>query len=833
MSKQKKHSTVNQIASVVSLPGYEIKDVLGKGGMAIVYLAVQKSIGRQVALKILAPDHTDDSFTERFLREARIVSNLTHPNIITIYDAGVHQGCHFMAMEYVPGKNLREARDLLDRKNKLRVIKQIAQALDYAGKKGYVHRDIKPENILLHEDGRAILTDFGIARSQDATQNLTVTGKIIGTPFYMSPEQTKGLKVDHRSDIYSLGILLFQSLAGYLPYDGPSLVAIGIKHISDPIPNLPPGLEIFQPIINICMSKKPEHRYQTAGEFFKALSQITDAELDFINAKFNAHKKSSNRPLTKTVSFDSPPQKTSHTKRPQASKPVTKPAYNAEYEVTNSDDYRRLGRRKNILWLLLLICLCGFGYVRQAELTAMIQVHIIPKMTHYAKIIEHKLFSPEQATVQQLKKPSHTTASSLHNNLDVKPVATDPIHLPLPPLSEDHNAIKQQTITIIEQLKVNPRDSTAIIKLQQISNWYVEHTHKAMQQHDLAKARQLIAQAKIALPGNFIPAKLNQLDNRLLRHEAVQSHMQRAEHYIQQNIMLSADGKNALSELQAVLSIEPDFPQAKTALHTIAEYYLAIALKQKKSGKSHEALANVELGLSVKHDHGKLVQLQKTILNDVQQQEALMSLLIQAESKFQAGKILLPRNENAVSLYKQVLRTQRNNKIARAGLLKVENYAVNKIHAALWENKLPYAKKLLAAALTEFPNSARLDQVQRKYISVKASRAPRITHILISDHAFGSLLTEQSIIRLNPTLHVGFTYTNLSKETTLLELRIESLSEKQIIINKKLIVSETTGEHIFSIKHPIATFLPGEYRITIALNKNALVSQIFSIQSTQ
>ena len=202
MDNQPKNSIVSQVASVVSLPGYKIIDVLGKGGMAVVYLAIQESIGRQVALKILAPDHTDDTFTDRFLREARIISNLTHPNIITVYDANVHQGCHYMSMEYVPGNSLRESRDKLTRKQKVDVIKQVAQALDYAGKKGYVHRDIKPENILLHEDGRAILTDFGIARSQHATKGLTVTGKVIGTPYYMSPEQTKGMSVDHRSDVY-------------------------------------------------------------------------------------------------------------------------------------------------------------------------------------------------------------------------------------------------------------------------------------------------------------------------------------------------------------------------------------------------------------------------------------------------------------------------------------------------------------------------------------------------------------------------------------------------------------------------------------------------------
>ena len=218
-----------------------------------------------------------------------------------------------MSMEYVPGKSLREARDLLTRKQKVQVIKQVAQALDYAGKKGYVHRDIKPENILLHEAGRVILTDFGIARSLHVTRGLTVTGKTIGTPYYMSPEQTKGMKVDHRSDIYSLGVVLFQALAGYLPYDGPSMVAIGIKHISDPIPELPPGLDIFQQIINIALSKEPAHRYATAGDFFNALNAISEADLDYIDAKATALKNMGQDYRARTLSTSSsmvpPPDK--------------------------------------------------------------------------------------------------------------------------------------------------------------------------------------------------------------------------------------------------------------------------------------------------------------------------------------------------------------------------------------------------------------------------------------------------------------------------------------------------------------------------------------------
>ena len=187
----------------IKIPGYKLKQLLGKGGMASVYLAVQESFGRDVAIKILAPDMArDKEFSERFLREAQIVSRLQHHNIVTVYDVGIHQGYHYLSMEYIPGQELREAKYDLSKGEVVRIIKEVAKALDYAHKNGYIHRDVKPENIMLHENGeRVVLMDFGIARMTQADMSVTKTGKVIGTPHYMSPEQTKGLTVDHRSDI--------------------------------------------------------------------------------------------------------------------------------------------------------------------------------------------------------------------------------------------------------------------------------------------------------------------------------------------------------------------------------------------------------------------------------------------------------------------------------------------------------------------------------------------------------------------------------------------------------------------------------------------------------
>ena len=260
------------------IPGYRVHKPLGRGGMAAVFLATQESIDREVAIKIMLPELGADSNSgERFIREAKIVARLTHPNIVAIYDVGTAGAYHYISMELLPGGELKDkiGDTGLPLPDALRITRQVAAALHYAHGHGYVHRDVKPENVLFRKDGTAVLSDFGIARAHDvAVTRMTATGAVVGTPYYMSPEQAQGKELDGRSDLYSLGIMFFEMLTGTVPYKGDSALSIGIKHLKDPIPRLPGQFAKYQGLLDKLVAKNPEDRWQTGAEIIVAIETL-------------------------------------------------------------------------------------------------------------------------------------------------------------------------------------------------------------------------------------------------------------------------------------------------------------------------------------------------------------------------------------------------------------------------------------------------------------------------------------------------------------------------------------------------------------------------------
>lgn len=264
---------------------YEIVKSIGEGGMANVYLANDKILDRKVAVKVLRGDlSSDDKFIRRFQREALSVSNLSHPNIVEVYDVGEEDGEHYIVMEYIDGKTLKQLlkkRESLTLTEVIDIMTQLTDGISHAHESYIIHRDIKPQNIMIEDNGRIKITDFGIAMALNATQ-LTQTNSVMGSVHYLPPEQANGKASTIKSDIYSLGILMYELLTGTVPFRGDNAVEIALKHMNDKIPSIrKQDPSIPQSVENILLkatAKNPRNRYDSAKEMYEDLLHSLEEE---------------------------------------------------------------------------------------------------------------------------------------------------------------------------------------------------------------------------------------------------------------------------------------------------------------------------------------------------------------------------------------------------------------------------------------------------------------------------------------------------------------------------------------------------------------------------
>jgi serine/threonine-protein kinase len=339
---------------------YRVLRRLGRGGMADVYLAEDEDLGRRVAIKILNDRHAaDDQFVERFRREATNAAGLSHPNIVSIYDRGEAEGTYYIAMEYLEGSTLKEIvteRGPLPIEEAIGFARDLLEALRFAHRKGLVHRDIKPHNVIRDADGRVKVTDFGIARA--GASQMTEAGSIIGTAQYLSPEQARGGVIDHRSDLYSVGVVLYELLTGTVPFVGDTPVEIAMKHLSgvpDPPsarrPELPVALD---QIVLRALAKDPDERYQTAEEM--------DAELARVAAGLPVSAETAEaatQVLAGAGIVDTAP--TMVTKSPAAVRPPRPPAAPPPYRPPGRGYYYEEPPRQRPFWPWLVVLLLVLG----------------------------------------------------------------------------------------------------------------------------------------------------------------------------------------------------------------------------------------------------------------------------------------------------------------------------------------------------------------------------------------------------------------------------------------------------------------------------------------
>jgi serine/threonine-protein kinase len=276
---------VNDDLLGVTLGHCVIEELLGQGGMARVYRGRQENLDRQIAIKVLPPYYAaDPAFIERFKLEARAMAQLAHPNIVIIHDTGEESGRLYIIMEYVAGGTLRKKIAAgMPMSEITRIVNEVASALTYAHSRGIVHRDVKPVNVLMDTNGRAVLSDFGIAKILQTSAVLTQSGAGVGTPEYMSPEQCRGNStVDARADIYALGVMVYEMLTGHTPFEADSYTALAHSHIYEAVP--PPSQRnprispAVQAVVLKALEKNPADRFQSATDMALALEQAADAQ---------------------------------------------------------------------------------------------------------------------------------------------------------------------------------------------------------------------------------------------------------------------------------------------------------------------------------------------------------------------------------------------------------------------------------------------------------------------------------------------------------------------------------------------------------------------------
>jgi len=265
------------------IPGYTILQKIGESEAAAVYLAIAEDLGHNVALKISKRKHSNNEAlvtdtgqrSIMFQREFEAIAALDHSSIIDLFDYGIHEGVEFLAMEYFPCGDLKaRLQNPLTPAEAIAFLKEIARSLKVVHEAGIIHRDLKPPNVMLRDDGSVVLIDFGLARSLLAGEGSTRTGVLRGSPYYMSPEQAQGESLDARTDLYSLGVILYEMLAGRKPYLGASAIDVLQQHVMAPVPELPAEYLVYQPLLERLMSKSREQRISTCDELLNALEQM-------------------------------------------------------------------------------------------------------------------------------------------------------------------------------------------------------------------------------------------------------------------------------------------------------------------------------------------------------------------------------------------------------------------------------------------------------------------------------------------------------------------------------------------------------------------------------
>lgn len=704
-----------------SIPGYIIEKKLGQGGMASVYLASQEKSGQQVALKIMSDTlGEDDVWIRRFIKEAQIIAQLSHPNIIPVFDVGTHESHFFISMETMDGGDLEsKMAQGISIPEVLKVIVGVAAGLDFAGEKGFVHRDIKPDNVMFRDDGSPVILDFGIVKQKNATDDkMTKTGTVIGTSDYMSPEQIQGQELDERSDIYSLGCMMFELLAGRTPYQGESAMAVLLQHVNEPPPELPQSLQVFQPIISKAMAKKVNQRYARAQEMIEHLQDLTP-DIKKLIAKQQSNANTADNSITKANTAIS--EEVATVVRKQAGavhKKVSSTAITSDIEISDvlkdaratihhfsaATLSKKVKRTRAFIILASVVAISALSYV------AYQQLHVAPL----------EMARAEQAMADKSRKKIAallTEASIIHKALNYSElVSTDKL-----------------VTAYREILRIDPDNSQAQSALNKLGASYIELAEKNLKAGNMDLAVTYRDYAERLSPGD---QNLLALQNSIAAMRASSTQQQMESQFQQQQIerlLTSAAqeasasqgfSERAYNNLQQVLQMDEENSQAKTQIQSLlSSLHQAAKLDISKNRISAARTKTQQLD---RYGHRKdqvsdLLRELKVAQDKISLQKKNAQLAINKNTLLSKAKRLqreartIGVNEDLRDIFMTILSTDTKNTQALKGMNNVSSYDEGLARAAINERNYDSAQQRIIIIEQHTPHYSGLATLQSDF----------------------------------------------------------------------------------------------------------------------
>ncbi len=692
---------------MIEIPGYRMLRQLGRGGMATVYLAVQQSVDREVALKVMAPALLADAdFGQRFLREARIAARLHHRHVVGIHDVGRAGDYHYIAMEYLAGGSVLGTEGVARPVPfALRAIREIADALHYAHAKGFIHRDVKPDNILLREDGSAALTDFGIARANDSASRMTRTGVVVGTPHYMSPEQARGKQLDGRCDIYSLGIVLYELLVGRVPYHADDSLAVGIMHITQPVPVLPDSVSALQPLLEGLLAKEPGQRFQTGAEVVQAIADI--------------ERRIAEGELPQLVAAP----------RDYARSPVGADTFVSPLPQPRGDDPAPRVRAEPNLGRLDEISLDASDPARMHRAPLASSPRAMSRARRHPRRKRGMSFVLAGLFVLMLGAAAAWTWQDQLRALLPRTELNETLARAQAALEQGRLETADGAVALFETAREMDPDNEAVRRgLADAGHELVSRAREALDNGDRGAARRALYAATRALGGGRdIDALAKELDRADARSTATATLLERADAALEDGRILGEDGAAAL--YRQILDAEPGNALATAGIARCADALGAQARAALESGDTDEAGARIADITRIASSWPALPEL-RGALAKAREADAgeLEDRLARAARQLRAGKIS-GGDDSAAALYRSVQQRDPDNAAARAGLADVARALVVRAQAAIEDHDAAAADALLDEARAIDPQLVELRAADatlrelRERLAIDASRA--------------------------------------------------------------------------------------------------------------